>query len=191
MTWVASAGRFSAYTWSICQFYKAYHTRSVGLDGIYLHDPTALVAVLAPQLFGWHDGAVRVSCEGVARGKTLMDTGAKKCVCTRAAFLGSVLNCLTPRAQLGGRERLEGAAEVQRCAVAGRACCACSRDAVAKPLNEHVWVVDAEALQRILRVAPAVGNLNLDLQEHLSLQEVLNGQPAAGAQLLDCRPARA
>ena len=51
----------------------------MGLDGIYLHDPTALVAVLAPQLFGWNDGAVRVSCEGIARGKTLMDTGAKKC----------------------------------------------------------------------------------------------------------------
>ena len=51
----------------------------MGLDGIYLHDPTALVAVLAPQLFSWHDGAVRVSCEGVARGKTLMDTGAKQC----------------------------------------------------------------------------------------------------------------
>ena len=53
--------------------------RSVGLDGIFLHDPTALVAVLAPQLFGWHDGAVRVACDGLARGKTLLDTGAKKC----------------------------------------------------------------------------------------------------------------
>ena len=53
--------------------------RSVGLDGIFLHDPTALVAVLAPQLFGWQDGAVRVACDGLARGKTLLDTGAKKC----------------------------------------------------------------------------------------------------------------
>ena len=69
--------------------------RSVGLDGIFLHDPTALVAVLAPQLFGWHDGAVRVACDGLARGKTLLDTGAKKCApgtrarcvaCADAAF---------------------------------------------------------------------------------------------------------
>lgn len=74
------AGRFSAYTWAICQFYKAYHVRSVGLDGIFLHDPTALAAVLAPELFGWNDGAVRVSCDGLARGKTLMDTGVKNWV---------------------------------------------------------------------------------------------------------------
>jgi uridine nucleosidase len=76
---VPGAGRFSAYCWSICQFYKAYHTRSVGLDGIFLHDPTALVAVLQPQLFGWQDGGVRVACEGVARGRTMMDAGTKKC----------------------------------------------------------------------------------------------------------------
>ena len=77
-----SGGRFAAYAWSICQFYKAYHMHSVGLDGIYLHDPTALVAVLQPQLFGWTDGAVRVATDGVARGKTLMDVGTKKCAHT-------------------------------------------------------------------------------------------------------------
>jgi uridine nucleosidase len=93
-------GRFSAYAWSICQFYKAYHARSVGLDGIFLHDPTALVAVLAPQLFGWTDGAVRVATEGVARGRTIMDAGTKKCVrvsrwrCVCAA-------CCLPRERAG------------------------------------------------------------------------------------------
>jgi inosine-uridine nucleoside N-ribohydrolase len=73
------AGKYGAYCWSICQFYKAYHARTVGLDGIFLHDPTALAAVLAPQAFGWTDGAVRVACDGLSRGKTLMDAGTKKC----------------------------------------------------------------------------------------------------------------
>jgi inosine-uridine nucleoside N-ribohydrolase len=123
------AGRFSAYTWSICQFYKAYHQRSVGLDGIFLHDPTALVAVLAPHLFGWNDGAVRVSCDGIARGKTLMDTGVKKCAPS------GHMRCIAcadtaPFAQLGGRERLERAPEVQRRAFGRRAWRARARDAV-------------------------------------------------------------
>lgn len=72
-------GRFGEYVWSICQFYKSYHQRVMGLDGIYLHDPTALVACLRPELFTWTEGAVRVSCEeGLARGKTFLDTGAKQ-----------------------------------------------------------------------------------------------------------------
>lgn len=37
-----AGGRFGAYAWAIAQFYKAYHKHSVGLDGIYLHDPTTL-----------------------------------------------------------------------------------------------------------------------------------------------------
>ena len=73
-----AAGRFGSYVWSICQFYKSYHMRVMGVDGIYLHDPTAYVAAIAPELFTWTDGAVRVATEGCARGKTLLDTGAKK-----------------------------------------------------------------------------------------------------------------
>ena len=42
-----AGGRFCSYAWSISQYYKAYHVRTMGMDGIFLHDPTALVAVLA------------------------------------------------------------------------------------------------------------------------------------------------
>jgi uridine nucleosidase len=74
-----SGGRFGSYCWSICQFYKAYHQRVMGLDGIYLHDPTAYVAAVEPELFTWTDGAVKVATDpGCARGKTLLDTRAKK-----------------------------------------------------------------------------------------------------------------
>ena len=48
------------------------------MDGIYMHDPTALVAVLQPELFTWQTGMVRVCTEGIARGHTIMDVQAKE-----------------------------------------------------------------------------------------------------------------
>jgi len=33
----AAGGRFCEYAWSICQFYKSYHQRSMGMNGIFLH----------------------------------------------------------------------------------------------------------------------------------------------------------
>ncbi len=48
------------------------------MRGIYMHDPTALVAVLAPELFTWLAGEVRVVTEGVARGHTIMDVQKKR-----------------------------------------------------------------------------------------------------------------
>lgn len=48
------------------------------MEGIYLHDPTALVAVLQPGLFTWKTGLVRVGLEGIARGHTIMDAQAKE-----------------------------------------------------------------------------------------------------------------
>ena len=47
------------------------------MDGVYMHDPLALAAVLEPTLFDWREGAVRVLTDGIARGASLMDAGAK------------------------------------------------------------------------------------------------------------------
>ena len=44
---------------------------------MYLHDPAAFAAVIAPELFTWRSGAIRVVTEGLARGLTLMDEGKK------------------------------------------------------------------------------------------------------------------
>lgn len=43
------------------------------MDAAYSHDPTALAAVLRPDLFTFRPGRVRVVCEGLARGATLFD----------------------------------------------------------------------------------------------------------------------
>lgn len=52
----------------------------MGLDGIYLHDPTCVMAAIRPDLFNWVEGSVRVATEGIARGRTLMDDGSKSWV---------------------------------------------------------------------------------------------------------------
>lgn len=44
---------------------------------MYLHDPAAFAAVIAPELFTWRSGAIRVATDGLARGLTLMDEGKK------------------------------------------------------------------------------------------------------------------
>lgn len=47
------------------------------IEAMYLHDPTAFAAVIAPELFTWKSGAVRVVTEGLACGATIMDLGVK------------------------------------------------------------------------------------------------------------------
>ena len=57
-------------TYALCR-------ESYQLDGMYLHDPAAFAAVIAPELFTWRSGAVRVVTDGLTRGLTLMDEGKK------------------------------------------------------------------------------------------------------------------
>eukprot|EP00850_Spirogloea_muscicola_P012706 SM000083S22753 [mRNA] locus=s83:304314:306539:+ [translate_table: standard] len=71
-------GRFGDYVHKACQFYKAWHSESDGLDGIYVHDPTCMVAAIAPSHFRWREGVVRVETAGVCTGHTLLDLGLKK-----------------------------------------------------------------------------------------------------------------
>lgn len=40
--------------------------------GVYLHDPTALLAAVNPSLLTYTEGAVRVQTTGITRGLTLL-----------------------------------------------------------------------------------------------------------------------
>lgn len=64
----------------ITDFYLGYHRKAYDLDGFYLHDPAAYTAVLKPELFSWHAGAVRVCCDdgSIMRAKTMLDMGVKE-----------------------------------------------------------------------------------------------------------------
>lgn len=55
--------------------------RVYGMEGVYVHDATALAAVVKPELFDWHAGAVVVATDGPAKGHTIRDEGAgRACV---------------------------------------------------------------------------------------------------------------
>eukprot|EP00887_Chlorella_sp_A99_P002299 scaffold10.g2299.t1 len=74
---LAGAGRHGAFIHAISQFYlqDAY-----GMEAIYLHDPTAVAAVVAPQLFKWEEGAVVVVDDGPAKGRTIREQVQKSWV---------------------------------------------------------------------------------------------------------------
>lgn len=78
LTSLRTCGRFGDFLQSISVFYLKYHTESYGMDAIYVHDPTAMAAVLAPELFGWEEGQMCVVVDGFARGQTILDRNLKE-----------------------------------------------------------------------------------------------------------------
>jgi inosine-uridine nucleoside N-ribohydrolase len=60
----------------IVQFYLDFH-RSTGIDGLYTHDPAAIVYLLKPEIFTVRKGAVRVCTDGIAAGQTIMNLSGR------------------------------------------------------------------------------------------------------------------
>lgn len=53
--------------------------RELGLHiGVYLHDPTALLAAVDPSLITYTEGVVRVQTNGITRGLTLFYNKQKR-----------------------------------------------------------------------------------------------------------------
>lgn len=75
---LAGRGRFGTFARDITRFYEDFHARSVGLRGIFLHDPTSLCFAVRPELFEVKNGGVVVVLEGPARGRCVMDSGEKR-----------------------------------------------------------------------------------------------------------------
>ncbi|CAE7764834.1 URH1 [Symbiodinium necroappetens] len=68
---LAQAGPSQALLARLTQGYLDYHAR-LGIDGCYVHDSSALGYLVRPDLFQMQSGPVRVACDGVARGQTIM-----------------------------------------------------------------------------------------------------------------------
>lgn len=66
-------GRFGTLLADMSKFYLQFYTETYNREAIIVHDPTALAAVLRPDLFTWRRGAIRVCTEGIARGHTIVD----------------------------------------------------------------------------------------------------------------------
>jgi inosine-uridine nucleoside N-ribohydrolase len=55
--------------------YRAFLAQVSNLDGVYLHDPSAVAYLLAPALFRTERWPLRVETQGISRGKTWPDLG--------------------------------------------------------------------------------------------------------------------
>jgi len=55
----------------LSQHYIGFYRQRVGLDGMALHDSCACIYLVAPELFEYRSGPVRVVCGGLADGKTI------------------------------------------------------------------------------------------------------------------------
>ena len=56
-------------------FYQSFFEKTNGIDGIFSHDPTAVVYLLRPDLFDLQPWPIRVESEGISRGKTWPSLG--------------------------------------------------------------------------------------------------------------------
>ncbi|GAQ82193.1 inosine-uridine preferring nucleoside hydrolase family protein [Klebsormidium nitens] len=73
-----SGTKFGRYIAEVVKFYAEWHLKSDHLQGIFVHDPSAMTAAIDPSLFSWKEGVVRVAETGLCRGHTLLDMGTKK-----------------------------------------------------------------------------------------------------------------
>nr|KJB77096.1 hypothetical protein B456_012G120100 [Gossypium raimondii] len=71
-TLASSNGKFAQYLLKILEVYFNYHHDAYSTKGVYLHDPTAMLAAINPSLITYVEGAVRVQTNGITRGLTLL-----------------------------------------------------------------------------------------------------------------------
>ncbi|XP_043688460.1 probable uridine nucleosidase 2 [Telopea speciosissima] len=73
-----SKGKFAQYLCKILEVYFSYHRDAYETKGVYLHDPTALLAAVNPSLFTFAEGVVRVQKNGIMRGLTIFYNKMKR-----------------------------------------------------------------------------------------------------------------
>ncbi|KAK7308351.1 hypothetical protein VNO77_41953 [Canavalia gladiata] len=74
----SSNGKFAQYLTKILDVYFSYHHEAYNTNGVYLHDPTALLAAVDPSLVTCMEGIVRVQTSGITRGLTLLYNKQKR-----------------------------------------------------------------------------------------------------------------
>ncbi|XVE76662.1 hypothetical protein DITRI_Ditri12bG0192000 [Diplodiscus trichospermus] len=74
----SSTGKFAQYLCKILGVYFDYHHDAYNTKGVYLHDPTAMLAAINPSLITYMEGAVRVQTNGITRGLTILYNKQKR-----------------------------------------------------------------------------------------------------------------
>ncbi|KAF9587152.1 hypothetical protein IFM89_039635 [Coptis chinensis] len=73
-----SDGRFAQYLCKVLDVYFSYHHDAYNTQGVYLHDPTTLLAAVYPSLITYTEGVVRVQTNGITRGMTMFYNTKKR-----------------------------------------------------------------------------------------------------------------
>ncbi|KAK6116835.1 hypothetical protein DH2020_049465 [Rehmannia glutinosa] len=73
-----SSGKFAQYLCKILDVYFSYHHDAYSTKGVYLHDPTTLLAAVDSSLITYVEGVVRVQTVGITRGLTLFYNKQKR-----------------------------------------------------------------------------------------------------------------
>ncbi|XP_008243078.1 PREDICTED: probable uridine nucleosidase 2 [Prunus mume] len=73
-----SNGKFAQYLCKILDVYFSYHRDAYSTKGVYLHDPTTLLAAVNPSLITYTEGVVRVQTNGITRGLTILYNKQKR-----------------------------------------------------------------------------------------------------------------
>jgi purine nucleosidase len=65
--------RYGHFVWSISRFYMNFHKNVNHIEGgFYVHDPSAVMYLIQPDVFTMRKGPVRVVRDGIAIGETIM-----------------------------------------------------------------------------------------------------------------------
>jgi len=64
-------GKDGKFLHDVSRFYRKFYSNE-GIEGIPVHDSSAVAAALHPDMFGYLEGQVRVVTDGVARGQTIV-----------------------------------------------------------------------------------------------------------------------
>lgn len=65
--------RYGDFIFNISRFYREFHIREEGVaDGFFVHDPSAVMYLIAPELFELKEGPIRVQTDGMGIGQTIM-----------------------------------------------------------------------------------------------------------------------
>ncbi|XP_076931118.1 putative uridine nucleosidase 2 [Bidens hawaiensis] len=73
-----SDGIFAKYLSKILEFYFSYHRDAYSMNGVYLHDPTTILAAVNPSLMTYTESVVRVQTTGITRGLSLFFNKQKR-----------------------------------------------------------------------------------------------------------------
>ncbi|MBB3933572.1 inosine-uridine nucleoside N-ribohydrolase [Kaistia hirudinis] len=73
-----ASGRAGQFIWDISRFYETFYRTTTGLEGIPVHDSSAVAYLLDPTLFTTRGGPIRVVTEGIAIGQTIQQPNTRK-----------------------------------------------------------------------------------------------------------------